>query len=217
MASQKQNIVTRFFLYIWSLFLTGLIAILPLTLTIALFSVSFRILRSWLEPLKQFRPPFIEALPYDEFIFAIIIIIVAGTLYNIFILRPIIHAIENLFFKIPLVRPVYTGIKKLVEAFGFQDKITFKKVVLVEFPRHGVYSIGFLTSELSPELAPDKTKKFFNIFIPTTPNPTSGFLVVVPEESLIKININPQEAMAMVISGGIINPEIMKEELHKST
>lgn len=206
----KKNIFLSFIDSVTSLFLTGLFSLLPITLTIAVFTLTLRVLQSWLEPLKRFGLPFLGTIPYSELILAIIIIFIAGTLYNMFILRPIIHAIENLFSRIPLIRPVYSGIKKLVEAFSFQDKVSFTKVVRIEFPRPGIYSIGFLANQVDAKIAPDTNKKYHSIFIPTTPNPTSGFLVIVPEDHIEIIEITRQEAMAMIISGGIIQPETNK-------
>ncbi|HEX4069221.1 MAG TPA: DUF502 domain-containing protein [Candidatus Babeliales bacterium] len=204
---QKPNIFVSFIDAISSLFLTGLFSILPITLTIAVFTITFRVLLSWLEPLKRFGLPFLGKIPYSEVILAIAIIFIAGTLYNMFLLRPIIHGIENLFSRIPLIRPVYSGIKKLVDAFSFQDKVSFTKVVRIEFPRPGIYSIGFLANQVDEKIAPDIHTKYFSIFIPTTPNPTSGFLIVAPEEQITVIDISRQEAMAMIISGGIIQPD----------
>ncbi len=204
------NILKNIIDTLTSLFLTGLFGILPVTLTIAVFTLTLRVLQNWLEPLKRFGLPFIGTVPYSEVILAIAIIFIAGMLYNMFILRPLIHAIENLFFKIPLIRPVYSGIKKLVDAFSFQDKVSFSKVVMIEFPRTGVYSIGFLANEIDEKISPDKSKKYYSIFIPTTPNPTSGFLIVLPEDQITIINITRQEAMAMIISGGIIQPDTDK-------
>ncbi len=208
--NQKNNIFISFIDKVSTLFLNGLFCILPITLTVAVFTITFRVLVSWLEPLKRFGLPFLGTVPYSEVILAIAIIFIAGMLYNIFILRPIIHAIENLFSKIPLIRPVYSGIKKLVDAFSFQDKVSFTKVVRVEFPRPGIYSIGFLANQVDEKIAPDTQQKYFSIFIPTTPNPTSGFLIVAPEHQITVIEISRQEAMAMIISGGIIQPDTTK-------
>lgn len=204
--SDKKNIIFTFFDAISSLFLTGLLLILPITLTIAVFTISLRVLLSWLEPLKRFGFNF----PYSEVILAIAIILIAGTLYNMFILRPIIQGMEKLFSKIPLIRPVYSGIKKLVHAFSFQDKASFTKVVRIEFPKTGIYSIGFLANQVDGMIAPNSDRKYFSIFIPTTPNPTSGFLVLVPEDEITIIDISRQDAMAMIISGGIIQPDTSK-------
>lgn len=208
--SQKPNMFISFIDSISSLFLTGLFCILPITLTITVFTISFRVIVNWLEPLRRFDIPFLNAIPYSEVILALALIFAAGMLYNMFLLRPIIHAIENLFSRIPLIRPVYSGIKKLVDAFSFQDKVSFTKVVRVEFPRQGMYSIGFLANQVDEKIAPDTHTKYFSIFIPTTPNPTSGFLIIVPENQISILEISRQEAMAMVISGGIIQPDTSK-------
>lgn len=205
--AQKKNIFFAMIDWIFSLFLTGLLTLLPITLTIAVFTITFRVILGWLEPLRRFQLPFIGAIPYSEVFLALAIIFVAGALYNMFLLRPIIHGVEKLFEKIPLIRPVYSGIKKLVHAFSFQDKLSFNKVVRVEFPKKGVYSIGFLANQVDEKIAPDTVKKYFCVFIPTTPNPTSGFLILVPEEDITIIDISRQDAMAMIISGGIIQPE----------
>lgn len=210
MSDKKKNIFITLIDSIFSLFLTGLFTLLPITLTIAVFTITFRVLVGWLEPLKRFGLPFIGVIPYSEVILTIAIIFLAGALYNIFLLRPIIHGIEKLFQKIPLIRPVYSGIKKLVHAFSFQDKLSFNKVVRVEFPKAGVYSIGFLANQVNEQIAPDTTKKYFSIFIPTTPNPTSGFLILVPETDFTIIDISRQDAMAMIISGGIIQPDTVE-------
>jgi uncharacterized membrane protein len=207
MMSQKKNIIVTILDSIFSLFLTGLFTLLPITLTIAVFTISFRVILGWLEPLKQFGLPFVGIIPYSEVILALTIIFAAGGLYNMFLLRPIIHGIEKLFQKIPLIRPVYSGIKKLVHAFSFQDKLSFTKVVRVEFPKTGLYSIGFLANQVDENVGPRDGKRYFSVFVPTTPNPTSGFLILVPEEEIAIIDISRQDAMAMIISGGIIQPE----------
>lgn len=198
--------------YIWKLFLNGLLTILPIALTIVIFKITINLIISWLEPLRHIVPPYFD-IPYGEIIVAILLTFLIGTILKIFVLRSIINAIEGVLIKLPLVRPVYSGIKQLVRAFSGKDKITFKKVVLIEFPRKGMYSIGFLTSELEPKLAPSKGTKFYNIFVPTTPNPTSGYFVILPEHDIHVINITRQEAMAMIISGGIIQPKTIACEL----
>ncbi len=205
----KKSLTEQIVFYIRKFFLNGLIAILPLTLTIAIFNISFRLIANWLTPLTTFtHDTFLRYIPYSEIILAIIIICFIGTLYNFLVLRSFIDFIEKLAFQIPLVRPVYSSIRQLVSAFSvIDDSITFKKVVLVQFPRKQIYSLGFLTSELQPEIAPNKKQKFFNVFIPTAPNPTSGYFVIVPEEDIVIVDLTRQEAMAMIISGGIIQPE----------
>lgn len=195
-------------LYLWSLFLSGLLTILPLTLTLALFSVSFKLITGWLSPIQQYIPTYItKTVPYAEVIIAIGVVFLIGTILKLFVLNTLIHTIERWIIRLPLVRPVYSGIKQLIHAFSIQDKISFKRVVLIEFPRSGIYSVGFLTNELSSEIAPHQNERYFNVFIPTTPNPTTGFFIIVKEAEVTIINLTRQEAMAMIISGGIIQPD----------
>jgi uncharacterized membrane protein len=178
---------------IWSLFLGGLLMILPLTLTIALLNFSSKLVLGWLHPVKQLLPEWlIHLMPHSEFFVVIAVIFLLGALVKIFILHSIVHRIEKAIMRLPLIRPIYTGIKQLTHAFSNQDKITFKRVVYVELPA---------------EIAPHKDEKYFNVFIPTTPNPTSGFFIVAPESAIEIVDITRHEAMAMIISGGIIQPE----------
>ncbi len=206
MVKVLRKIVGTVFDYIWTLFLSGLITILPITLTAMLFNASLRLLKSWLEPVHSLLPLPLQAIPYSEIILVLIGIFLIGTILNLFIIRSLIHSFESILFRLPLVRPVYSGIKQLVHAFSFQDRFGFKQAIVIEFPRKGVYSIGFLTSEVPQELNIGK-EKLFNVFVPTTPNPTSGFFIMAPESDIVNVNLTRQEAMALVISGGIIQPE----------
>lgn len=193
--------------FVWTLFLQGLLTILPITLTLAVFNVSFRLLKSWLEPIQKVCPSNLACIPHSEIFLTIIIIFLIGTIIRLFMLRSLVHAFESLLLKVPIIRTVYRGIQQLVRAFNPQDQITFKEVVYLEFPLEGIYSIGFLTSKLPTELAPNDTQQYVSVFIPTTPMPTSGFFVVVPKTKLYKTDLTHQEAIALIISGGIIKPE----------
>lgn len=190
-----------------SIFLNGLFTILPLTLTLLLFRTSFNIIRRWISPISKIEPKCLENVAYSEFILVILFIFLLGVILKFFILKKLIHFIEErIFFKIPLLRSVYSGIKQLVHALTQQDQLSFNKVVLVEFPSPGIYSIGFLTGEFL-NMIPNKTETHFNVFVPTTPNPTTGFFIIVPKEKFYEIGLSRQEAMAIIISGGIIKPD----------
>ena len=152
-------------------------------------------------------------MPYSELLLILTVILFFGILLRILFMRSIIHSTERLIAKIPLVRPVYTGIKQLVHAFSTQDKLSFKKVVLIEFPRPGMYSVGFLTSEVARQLPPNKEEKFFSIFVPSTPTPITGYLVMLPEKDIRVLDLSHQEAMALIISGGIIQPDRFKDPI----
>lgn len=207
MTTSRKNIIIRIIDLAWSIFLNGLFTLLPLTLTIALFMFSLKILKGWLEPIYRLEPKSLQAIPHSEILLVIAVIFLFGIILRVFLFHSLIMAVEALLSKIPLIRPIYSGIKQLVHAFSFQDKMSFKRVVAVEFPRPGIYSVGFLTSEMPHDIAPSSIERYFNIFIPTTPNPTSGFFIVVPENQIKDINLTRQEAMALIISGGIILPE----------
>ncbi|KKP35803.1 MAG: hypothetical protein UR26_C0002G0103 [candidate division TM6 bacterium GW2011_GWF2_32_72] len=203
----KKNIFTKFFDYLWNIFLNGLFLILPITLTYALFSFSFKLLKDWLAPIHDFQPTALYAIPHSEIILVILLILILGIISKFFILKALVHQIEHLVTRIPLISPVYKGIKRIVHAFSTQDKLSFQQVVLVEFPRDRVYSLGFLTGEVASAISPDSNKKYFNIFIPTTPNPTSGFFIMANENEFKTTELTRQEAMALIISGGIVQPD----------
>ena len=197
----------QIFYFVWSIFLKGLLAILPITLTIAIFNLSFKILKGWLRPIYQLEPAYLKAIPFSEFLLTFFVILAIGTILNIFVLRVFWATFEKLIGKIPLVRPLYAGIKQLVQAFNPHDSVSFKHVVLIEFPRKGIYSIGFMTSEAPLELSPNKQIMYYNVFLPTTPNPTAGFFLIVPKEEVQITTLSRQEAMALIISGGMIQPD----------
>src|SRR3990167_7432824 len=184
-----------------SLFLNGILIILPIGITVMIFNAIFKIVKNWLSPLQHILPIDFQKVPQAEFVLALVLILVMGFISKIFFLKSIIHRFEYLIFKIPLVRPTYSGIKQIVEALTDQGKISFKTVVMAEFPTTGSYCIGFLTGETSETITPDKTKRYYNIFIPTTPNPTTGFFILMPEEKVINTDLTRHEAMTMIISG----------------
>ena len=134
-------------------------------------------------------------------------IFLIGIILKIFILQPLLHFIEKLFKKIPLIRTIYTGIKQLINALAAKDQSNFKRVVLIEFPRPEIFSLGFLTSQVPQETSPNKAITYFNVYIPHTPNPTTGYFVMVPKEQIIEVALTQQEAMSLIISGGILQPE----------
>lgn len=204
--SFKKKIRSVLFL-VWSIFIKGLLTVLPLALTLGILNFSFKFLKSGLRPIYELEPDYLKAIPFSEFLLTFFVVVTIGIFLNIFVLHSLVNALESLISKIPLIRPIYIGIKQLVHAFNPHDNQSFKQVVLIEFPRPGIYSIGFMTSDVNPELSPDTTKHYYNIFVPTTPNPTTGFFFMAAKECVTIINISRQEAMALIISGGIIQPE----------
>ena len=211
------NTVKEICTYIWSLFIRGLLTILPIVITIGFFYLTLEFIARWLKPLQQLQPLFLRQLPYSEIIFAVTIILLIGTVLKTFVVRSLMRILESLLFQIPLIKPVYSGVKQLVNAFNPHpnDPIAFKRVVIIEFPCKNVYSLGFLTTEVTESMAPRPNEQFFNVFIPTTPNPTSGYFVMVPSSGIKITKLTRQEAMAIIISGGIIQPTHQEQILSK--
>ncbi len=197
--------------YLKTLFLNGLFTLLPLTVTIALFNFSYKLVKSWLHPLYIREPRFLQEIPHSEVFLVIVFILLVGLISHFFLLNQLWNVFVSLVERIPLLRPVYFGIKQLIEAFTVKDKGTFQKIVLIEFPRPGIYSLGFLTSAIPTEIAPHAGTTFYSVFIPATPNPTTGYYVVVPEHECQVVDLTKQEAMSLIISGGIIQPERFKK------
>ncbi len=191
-----------------SLFFNGLLIVLPITITFTLFHSFFKLIKNWLEPLNVCLPCYFQNVPQSEFLVVLTIILVIGVFVKYFLLKPLVHAIEDqLVFKIPLVRSIYSGIQQLINAITSKDQSNFNSVVLLEFPNIGSYTLGFKTSNLPKEISPDQTETYYSIFVPTTPNPTSGFLVILPASKFRMVDLTKQEAMALIISSGIIKPE----------
>lgn len=197
---------------IWYVFLKGFLALLPVTITFGLLNFTFKMVKGWLHPLYELEPEILKGIPFSEFMLAFFAIFVLGVILSFFVLRSLWHFMETAISKIPLVRPVYTAVKQLVQAFNPHNTKSFKHVVLIEFPRKDVYSIGFMTSEVPPSLSPNPAITYYNIFLPTTPNPTAGFFLMVDKESVHITQLSRQEAMALIMSGGIIQPDHLNEK-----
>jgi uncharacterized membrane protein len=199
-----------------SIFLSGLFTLLPVGLTFALFSFTFKLIKNWSSPIHAVLPQAIKNVPNSSILVVLFTILVVGAILKYFLLHPLVDFIErHLFGNIPLVRQVYFGIKQLVQTLspdeeGKPDSVQL--VVLVEFPRPGIYCIGLVTGIASPQMIPsmigsEQGSIYYNVFIPTTPNPTTGFFFVVSEKDCKITTLTRKEAMALVISGGIIQPE----------
>lgn len=193
-------------------FIQGLLFLLPIAITISLFSFSMNLIRSWLVPLRSLHLPFLEMIPYYEIIVVCLFIVAVGAFLQAFVLKPFIKFIEDIFSQIPLLNTIYFGAKQLIEAFSGNNKTSFKDVVYVQFPRPGIYSLGFLTSQVPHEISPDTTKIYYNVYIPTTPNPTTGFFIVIPQDEFHHANLTRQEAITLIISGGILQPDKYKKD-----
>ena len=187
-------------------FITGVVVLIPIGFTLYLSKILIGI-SSRLIP-KNLNPN--HYLPFDipgiEIIISIILITFVGGLSLSFFGRRILKLIADLFKRIPFLRTVYSAIVQMTETFSKSDD-SKKSVVLVEYPRKGVWAVGFATKENTGEMAEKTNKKLINVFVPTTPNPTSGFLLMFPIEDVIYLNMTFEEASKFIVSAGTSNKQ----------
>jgi uncharacterized membrane protein len=136
----------------------------------------------------------------------LVLVTVIGRFARNYLGRQMIRTVDQLMFRVPLLNKIYGTVKQVNEAFSSGKKSSFKQVVLVEYPRHGLYSVGFITSDDHPEASARLGRKVVGVFVPTTPNPTGGFLLVVPETDVILLDMSVAEGIKYIISLGAIVP-----------
>ena len=134
------------------------------------------------------------------------IITLLGYLSRYFVGRWILAATERILVRVPFIKTIYKTVKQIIETFSTQHKAVFKKTVLVQYPREGIWAIGFLTSATKGELQHHTHEDLRNIFLPTTPNPTSGFLLMLPKDDIQELEMTIGEGMKLIISGGAVVP-----------
>jgi len=185
-------------------FLTGLLIILPILVTGWILYHFFNSVDNIIKPLAE-RYPYID-FPGLGFIGVILIIFLVGVLGANLIGRKIIGWLDSIVFRIPLINRMYIAVKQISEVFLRQERTVFRKAVLIQYPSPGTFAVGFVTRHSKFRTAEGSYRNFVNIFLPTTPNPTSGFFLMVPEEKVIDLDCSVEEALKMVISGGAVQP-----------
>jgi len=187
-------------------FIAGVVVLIPIGFTLYLSKILIGI-SSKLIP-KNLNPnhylPF--NIPGIEILISIILITIVGGLSLSFFGRRILKLIDDLFKRIPFLRTVYSAVVQMTETFSKKDDDK-KSVVLIEYPRKGVWAVGFATKENTGEMAEKTNKKLINVFVPTTPNPTSGFLLMFPVEDVIYLNMTFEEASRFIVSAGTSNKQ----------
>ncbi len=187
-------------------FITGVVVLIPIGFTLYLSKILIGISSNIIP--KNINPN--HYLPIDipgvEILISIILITMVGGISLSFFGRRVLKLIDDLFKRIPFLRTVYSAIVQMTETFSKKDD-NKKSVVLVEYPRKEVWAVGFATKENKGEMANKTNKKLINVFVPTTPNPTSGFLLMFPIEDVIYLNMTFEEASKFIVSAGTSNKE----------
>jgi len=190
-------------------FLRGVGFIIPLGLTFWFFKALLNAVDGILSPiLEQWLG---RHLPGLGFVSMLVVIFIVGILSRNLVGRLFFAWFESLLRSIPLVRSVYTAIKDLVGAFIQEDKNkTFRQVVMVEYPRVGLFCLGFVTNEMPFDTYDGDTMEFVNVYIPNPPNPTSGFLLLVPRKQAVPLDLTVEQGLKLVLSGGIVLPRRLR-------
>lgn len=195
--------------------ITGFFIVLPLVVTILLITYVFDKVDKYITPyvVKLFKLLKIElapnyltniALGLIGLFFTFFIIYVIGLLGSNIIGKRFVYGFDNLMLRLPLVKGIYGGARQLIQSISLPKEGAFERVVLIQYPREGIYTIGFATSDVADEIKGKTDKDLVNIFIPTSPVPASGMLVLVPRKDVLFLDISIEEAFTLIVSGGIV-------------
>ena len=207
----KKNV----FLKIRRYFFTGLAITAPLGITIYLSFIFINFVDNNVKNLVPYKYNPDNYLPFNipgtGLVVAIFSLIIIGFFTAGIFGRFFVNVGENLINKLPIIRSIYNALKQIFQTILGSSSKAFREVVVIQYPRKGLWAIAFITSETKGEVKNKLKNACVNVFLPTTPNPTSGFMLFVPKKDLIILDMNIEEGMKLVISGGIITPPIRKK------
>ena len=202
MPKKKRKSIT---LRLRNYFVTGVIVLIPIGFTLYLskflINLSTQLVPSGLNP-NTYLP---YSIPGLEIILTAIFITIVGGLSLSFLGKKFLQIVDDLFRRIPILRTIYSALGQMTESFRNQDGAK-KSVVLVQYPRQGTWAVGFATKENQGEIKKKTNTDLINVFVPTTPNPTSGFLLMFPKDELIYLDMTFEEASKFIVSAGTSNP-----------
>ena len=205
-------------------FLTGLVITLPLMITVWLLAILFRLVEGITSPvvlsvLRLLRPelagePTIVRFvaPLVGILLNVVLILIVGGLATHYLGRRLVKAFDRLMMRLPVVKGIYGAARQLLDAFG-RTSTSFRRVVMVEYPRPGIYTVGFLTqSGARIERAGEGPLRGCSlVFLPTTPNPTSGWLALVRDEEVVPLDMSVEDGVKLIVSGGLVVPESSRD------
>ncbi|NLL83593.1 MAG: DUF502 domain-containing protein [Lentisphaerae bacterium] len=211
MKTEKSSLLSNASKHLRSRLISGVLVLIPLFVTIFVLQTVFvwltrigkPLLRPWLGDLNEW------ILSTLAFIVTVIGLYLVGFIATHLLGKRFIQWGEGFLMRLPLVKPIYSAVKQMVDAFSSNGKNSFEEVVMFEYPRRGIYTIGFVTSIIRE---PDG-KVMYAVFVATTPNPTSGFLILCPEDEVIKTNMPIEDGIKMIVSGGLVIPPACGQRL----
>jgi len=191
-------------------FITGLLIVLPVLVTLYLFVSLFAFFDNILgRYISYFTVSYFGLkLPGLGLLVFILLIFISGFLATNFIGRRLFVYFEHLWLRFPVVKKIYPAIKQITQ-FLFSPKLhaNIQKVVLIEYPRKGIYSLGFVTNQADAAISDRTAKALLNVLVPSVPNPWSGFVVFMPSEEVIYLDMTVEDAIKIIVSGGVFNPK----------
>lgn len=208
------------FVYLRKYFISGLLVWLPIVVTLVVMKFLVDLLSKSLLLLPMaFQPDILIGyhVPGVGVVLTVVVIFATGLLAANILGSKLVSMGDRLMARIPLVRSVYTGVKQVTQTLFTPGGQSFRKVLLVEFPKDGVWSIAFQTGEVSQEIVDALHEPMVSYFVPTTPNPTSGFLMMAPRSKVIDLDISVDQALKMVISLGVVQPGTPVAKKKKAT
>ena len=186
-------------------FFTGLLVVIPSAISLGLCWIFFR----WVdERLVELIRLVVEPPPGAGFLLAVVLVVAIGVFAQNFFGRRIVEVYEAILHRVPVVNQVFPAVRQVAELVLSEKASAFQKVVLIEYPRKHSYCIGFLTAD-APRALSERTphRKLLSVFVPTTPNPTSGFLLLLPEAAVQVLDMTPEQGIKLIVSGGLLHPD----------
>jgi uncharacterized membrane protein len=192
-------------------FLSGALMLAPLWVTIWAFTAIIGFVGGTFRPLyEHYLPDSLQRIPFFWDLLAtvgvVLLVTLLGYLSSYVFGKYFLSIGERFIQRIPGIGPVYNSVKQIVSTFSTQNRNLFNKVVMVEFPRKGVWTVGFLTNKQQGEAQSQAGTDIWTVFVPTTPNPTSGFLLLLPAHEIVELEMSVADGMKMIISGGAVVP-----------
>lgn len=190
-------------------FISGVLVVVPIVLTFIVMRFLFRLVDGILQPVLESILGYYN--PGMGILTLILVIVLAGIVARSYIGHRIVRLGERVLARMPIIRPIYSASKQLLEAVATTDKTSFKEVALIEYPRRGIYELCFVSKRLEIRVA-DKVEKYASCFIPSTPTPVSGFVVMVPDAEVYTVQMSVEEGLKFLVSGGVASPELLQEK-----
>lgn len=211
----------RFWQRLRNYFITGIIVTAPIVLTIYLVTLVVSLIDQKVLPLlgARYNPetylPF--AVPGIGVLIFVVAITIIGWLTTGLVGRRIVRLGETILERMPVIRSVYSALKQIFETVFSQSSRAFRDVVLIPYPREGCWALGFATGTTKGEVQDAIRDEVVNVFLPTTPNPTSGFLLFLPKKDVIFLKMTVEQGIKLVISGGVVTPDLLDEEVEPTS